>query len=33
MKGQLESLNVASASAVVFYENLRQKKLRDASKE
>ena len=33
MKGQLESLNVASASAVVFYENLRQKKLRDVTKE
>lgn len=31
MKGQLQSLNVASASTVVFYENLRQKKLRDTS--
>ena len=29
MKGQLESLNAASASAVVFYENLRQKKMQD----
>lgn len=29
MKGQLESLNAASASAVVFYENLRQKKMRN----
>ena len=26
MKGQLEFLNAVSASAVVFYENLRQKK-------
>jgi tRNA G18 (ribose-2'-O)-methylase SpoU len=32
MQGQLESLNAASASAVVFYENLRQKKMRDLSK-
>ena len=32
MQGQLESLNAASASTVVFYENLRQKKLRDATK-
>lgn len=32
MEGQLESLNAASASAVVFYESLRQKKLRDAAK-
>lgn len=32
MKGQLESLNAASASAVVFYENLRQKKMRDNGK-
>jgi 23S rRNA (guanosine2251-2'-O)-methyltransferase len=30
MTGQLESLNAASASAVVFYENLRQKKMRDS---
>jgi 23S rRNA (guanosine2251-2'-O)-methyltransferase len=27
MSGKLESLNVASASTVIFYENLRQKKL------
>jgi 23S rRNA (guanosine2251-2'-O)-methyltransferase len=33
MKGQLQSLNAASASAVVFYENLRQKNLRDTFKE
>lgn len=33
MKGQLESLNAASASAVVFYENLRQKKMQDNAKE
>ncbi|MBT3184074.1 MAG: 23S rRNA (guanosine(2251)-2'-O)-methyltransferase RlmB [Nitrospina sp.] len=32
MQGQLGSLNAASASTVVFYENLRQKKLRDATK-
>ena len=29
MKGQVGSLNAASASAVVFYENLRQKKMQD----
>lgn len=33
MKGQLESLNAASASTVIFYENLRQKKLREVAKE
>ena len=33
MKGQLASLNAASASAVVFYENLRQKKLRDVTEQ
>ena len=33
MKGQLQSLNAASASAVVFYENLRQKSLRNTAKE
>ena len=33
MKGKLESLNVASASTAVFYENLRQKKIRDLAKE
>ncbi len=33
MKGKLESMNVASASAVIFYENLRQKKLRDGTNE
>jgi 23S rRNA (guanosine2251-2'-O)-methyltransferase len=33
MQGQLQSLNAASASAVVFYENLRQRKLRDTTKE
>jgi 23S rRNA (guanosine2251-2'-O)-methyltransferase len=32
MKGVLQSLNAASASTVVFYENLRQKKMRDAGK-
>lgn len=32
MKGQLESLNAASASTVVFYEILRQKKMRDDAK-
>ena len=32
MKGKLQSLNAASASAVVFYENLRQKKSRDTVK-
>ena len=32
MKGQLESLNAASASAVVFYENLRQKMLESSRK-
>ncbi len=33
MKGKLGSLNAASASTVVFYENLRQKKMRDNTKE
>jgi len=33
MEGQSQSLNAASASAVVFYENLRQKKLRKPIKE
>ncbi len=33
MQGQLESLNAASASAVVFYEILRQKKMRDISEQ
>ena len=32
MKGQVRSLNAASASAVVFYENLRQKNMRDNEK-
>lgn len=32
MKGQVQSLNAASASAVVFYENLRQKKIQDNKK-
>jgi 23S rRNA (guanosine2251-2'-O)-methyltransferase len=29
MKKQLESLNAAPASAVFFYENLRQKRMQD----
>ncbi len=33
IQGELDSLNVASASAVVFYENLRQKKMRDTTKD
>ena len=32
MKGQVRSLNAASASAVVFYENLRQKKMQNNEK-
>ena len=32
MKGQVRSLNAASASAVVFYENLRQKNMQDNEK-
>jgi 23S rRNA (guanosine2251-2'-O)-methyltransferase len=33
MQGKLGSLNAASASTVVFYENLRQKKMRNDAKE
>jgi 23S rRNA (guanosine2251-2'-O)-methyltransferase len=33
MKGQLQSLNAASASTVVFYENMRQKNLRNIAKD
>ncbi len=32
MSGQVESLNAASASTVIFYENLRQKKMQDTAK-
>ncbi len=33
MEGSLESLNASAAAAVLFYEILRQKKLRDSSKD